>query len=164
MTTLLTPEIASFVGRSARYTSPEPFGAAEFRYFALAIGDPNPLFTDTEAAQEAGYPSVIAPPTFIVETNQYMSGQPDDEGYLGHSWDIEVPGTRMIRGGHTYEFHTPLLVGDVVTIEWRVDDIVERTSRSGQQILIVTSEARYSNQRDELIATNKESLIFQELQ
>ena len=32
--------------------------------FADAIGDPNPVYRDRAAARAAGYPDVIAPPTF----------------------------------------------------------------------------------------------------
>ncbi len=32
--------------------------------FADAIGDPNPVYCDRSAAVEAGFPDVIAPPTF----------------------------------------------------------------------------------------------------
>lgn len=34
--------------------------------FAAAIGDPNPVYRDPAAARQAGYPDVIAPPTFAV--------------------------------------------------------------------------------------------------
>jgi acyl dehydratase len=32
--------------------------------YAQAIGDPNPVYRDLDAARQAGYPDVIAPPTF----------------------------------------------------------------------------------------------------
>ncbi len=160
---LLTDEIAAMVGRTARYTAPEPFGAAEFRYFAVAIGDHNPVYFDDHAARAAGYAGVTAPPTFVTETNQYMPGEVDDHGYGGHHWHIEVPNTRMIRGGHDYEFHQPLSVGDVLTVDWSILDVSERTSRGGAQLLRVLSEARYSNQHGNLLAVNRETLIFQEL-
>lgn len=34
--------------------------------YAQAIGDPNPVYRDLDAARQAGYPDVIAPPTFAV--------------------------------------------------------------------------------------------------
>ncbi len=162
--TLLTPELEALVGRTVAYTAPEPFGAAEFRYFALSVDDPNPIYTDDAAARAAGYDGVTAPPTFVTETNQYMSGTMDSHGYGGHGWGIEIPGTRMIRGGHDYEFHQPVKVGDVLTAEWTVVDVSERRSRQGALMVEVISEARYLNQHDELLAVNRERLIFQELQ
>ncbi len=163
MGSLLTPEIEGLVGSTVAYTAPEPFGPAEFRYFALAIGDTNPIYIDDAAARAAGYDGVTAPPTFVTETNQYMSGETDAHGYGGHSWGIEIPGTRMIRGGHDYEFHQPVAVGDVMTVEWTVAEVSERTSRAGAQMVEIISEARYSNQHRQLLAVNREKLIFQEL-
>jgi hypothetical protein len=34
--------------------------------YAQAIGDPNPVYRDLDAARQAGHPDVIAPPTFAV--------------------------------------------------------------------------------------------------
>ena len=34
------------------------------RRFAEALGDPNPIYVDEEAARAAGYPALVAPPTF----------------------------------------------------------------------------------------------------
>ena len=42
--TLLTDEIRAFIGQEATYEAPEALGAASFRYFALAIGDENPVY------------------------------------------------------------------------------------------------------------------------
>ena len=35
------------------------------RRFADAVGDPNPLYRDPDAARDAGYADVIAPPTYL---------------------------------------------------------------------------------------------------
>ena len=71
---LLTDAVRSQIGREASYTAPEELGRAAIRYFALAIGDDNPLRTDVEHARSAGYADVVAPPTLICESNQYMTG------------------------------------------------------------------------------------------
>ncbi len=126
------------------------------------MGDDNPIYRDDEAARAAGYPGVVAPPTLVVETNQYMDGEPDEAGYIGHSWGIEVPGTRAIRGGHDYEFHKPLQPDHIITARWTVAGVEEKAGSQGA-LLIVTSQARYENQHGELLATNIETLIFQEL-
>ena len=40
--------------------------AEQIRGFAEAVGDLNPLYLDPDAARQAGYPDVIAPPTFCM--------------------------------------------------------------------------------------------------
>ena len=159
---LTTRELDGFVGRRAVYTAPEEVGRAAIRYFARAVGDPCRLYVDAGYARRHGYEDVIAPPTFVCETNQYMPGEPDKDGYPGHSWGIEIEGTRMIRGGHEYEFHRPLYPSDVITATWTITDVYAKRGSSGRLTFLV-SEARYTNQQDELIAVNRETLIFQEI-
>ena len=44
-------ELKSWIGREVTYTAPEELGAASIRYFALALGDENPLFRDEAYAE-----------------------------------------------------------------------------------------------------------------
>lgn len=159
--TLLTEEVRAAVGRTVTYTAPEPLGRAAIRYFAVAIGDDNPVYVNDDAARAAGYDGVIAPPTLVCETNQYMPGPRDADGYLGHAWGFQVPGARLLRGGNSYEFGRPVRPDDVVTATWKVLDAAEHTSRSGRPLLVVTSQATYTDAAGELLATNTETLIFQ---
>ena len=157
---LLTDEVRAWIGKEAVYTAPEPLGRAAIRYFALAVGDDNPLYTDHEYARAHGYPDVIAPPTLVCETNQYVGGARSDEGLIGHWWDIPVEDAIPVRGGNAYRFHRPVVPDDVITARWRIADIVERTRGDGSPMLLVTSEATYTNQDGELLATNTEIIIY----
>ncbi|HCK78944.1 MAG TPA: hypothetical protein DHW34_02890 [Actinobacteria bacterium] len=157
---LLTDELRARIGETAVYTAPEPVGRAAIRYYAMAVGDDNPLYTDAEAAHHAGYRDVIAPPTWVTETNQYMSGVRNHEGYMGHSWGIEVPNSRLVRGGNSYTFDNPVYPEDIITATWEIVDATERTTSKGQDMLIVTSQATYTNQHGALIGTNTETLIW----
>ena len=112
---LLTDELRARIGEQRTYSAPEPFGAAAGRYYALAIGDDNPLYTDAEYARAHGLAGVTAPLTLICETNQYANLRPDSEGYAGHTWGIEIPGTRTVRGGNSYEFFRRIRPEDVIT-------------------------------------------------
>jgi acyl dehydratase len=142
------------------YTAPEPFGAAAFRYFALAVGDANPLYTDGDFARDHGLPGVTAPLTLVCETNQYAGLPPDEEGYAGHTWGLHLPGTRQVRGGNSYTFHRRVRPDDVVTATWEITDATEKVNRRGEEMLIVTSRARYTDQRGEPLADNEETIIF----
>lgn len=161
-TNYITEELRAWVGRRATYTAPEPLGRPSIRYFSIAIGDHNPLYTDAAAAQAAGYRDVIAPPTMVCETNQYMTGPRDGEGYIGHRFDLPVPaGARFIRGGNAYELHQPVHPDDIITADWVVKDITEKAGSRGGALIFVVSECRYTNQHGELLAVNAETDIFQ---
>ena len=158
---LLTDEIRALIGSEVSYTAPEELGRAAIRYFAIATGDEDRRYTDDEYARANGYPSVIAPPTLVCETNQYMGGRPDPDGYIGHRWTIPLPGARVVRGGHEYEFGRPVLPTDRITARWRIADIQEKLSRRGTPMLVVLSEVRYTSASGELLATNRETIIYQ---
>lgn len=157
---LLTDEIRALVGRKAVYTAPEELGRAAFRYFALAVGDDNPVYIDDATARAAGFDGVVAPPTLVCETNQYAGRRRNADGYAGHDWGIEIPGTRVVRGGNSYVFHRPVRPSDVLTVTWRIADVSEKENRQGQAMVVVTSTASYRNQEGDLLTENEETLVY----
>jgi acyl dehydratase len=161
---LLTPELKARIGEESRFESPDELGRAAIRYFALAIGDLNPLYLDDEFARRNGHPSVIAPPTLVCETNQFVPGPRGEDGYLTQIFELDVPGTRQIRGGNEYEFVRPVLPTDRITITWRLEDMAKRTSSNGTEMLVVTSVATYTDERGETVARNTETVIYQAVQ
>lgn len=160
---MLTDEVRAFIGREVTYTAPEEIGRASIRYFALAIGADNPIYVDPDAARAAGHPDVVAPPTMICESNQYLHREMDEHGFIGHSWDLQVTGARLIRGGNDYTFERAVLPTDRLTVTWRIEDIVEKTSSKGVEMLIVTSTATYADADGDVVCTNAETLIYQKL-
>ena len=159
--TMLTDELKSWIGREARYSAPEELGRASIRYFALALGDDNPLYVDDDYARAAGHRSVVAPPTLVCETCQYGAGPPGDNGYIGHEWDLPIDNVRLIRAGNDYEFTRPVYPDDRITVTWTLADIEERPARRGGTQLFVTSIGVYENQDGDRLATNRETIVLQ---
>jgi acyl dehydratase len=160
---LLTKELKAWIGREVHYPAREELGRASIRYFALALGDDNPLYVDDGYAREAGYLSVIAPPTLICETCQYAHRAPNEDGYIGHEWRLPIRGCRLIRAGNEYEFMRPILPTDRVSATWTLEDIVERSRSGGGTQLFVSSVARYRDALGELVAVNRETIVYQPL-
>lgn len=103
----------SFLSRVRPPSPPYDVGREKIREFAAAIGEFSPVCHDVEAAQAAGHPDLVAPPTFPV-----VFTMPRFEELLrepGFGWRFE--GT--VHGGQTIEFSRPVHAGDrlVVTIE-----------------------------------------------
>lgn len=105
------------------------------RRFAEAIGDPNPIYVDDAAARAAGYPAVVAPPTFAaaLAVNERFR----------HSLDL---GTRLLlHSEQQIEWVRPVVAGDRLTMKSRVADVLERAGASGpMDVLVVEDEARDS--------------------
>ncbi|MBM3489107.1 MAG: MaoC family dehydratase [Alphaproteobacteria bacterium] len=161
---LLTDELKRWIGREAHYPAHEELGRASIRYFALALDDANPLYVDDAYARQAGYPSLIAPPTLVVETCQYAHRRPDETGYIGHEWHLPVQGCRLIRAGNDYEFFRPVLPDDRISVTWTLEDIAERPSSRGGTQLFVRSVARYRDDKGDLVAINRETIVLQPLE
>lgn len=160
MKSRITDELQAWIGREATYTAPEELGRASFRYFALALGDDNLIYSDTEFAKKTVHGDVIAPPTFVCETNQIMNQPLDENGYIGHHWPLPLTSSRFIRGGNDYEMMQPVRASDRVTVTWKIQDIYERHTRKLGTLIFVVSEARYTNQKNELLAVNRETNIY----
>jgi MaoC dehydratase-like protein len=150
---LLTEELKGWIGREAHYPAREELGRASIRYFALAIGDDNPLYAD----------GGIAPPTLICETCQYANQAPNADGYIGHEWHLPVPNTRLVRAGNDYEFMRPVLPTDRISVTWTLESIVEKPSSRGGTQLFVSSVARYRDAKGGIVAINRETNVVQPL-
>ena len=140
--TMLTEARADSSARRATYAAPDALGGPAIRYFASAVGDHNPLYTDGRTPARTATPASCAP-TLISETNQFVDHPRDPEGFAGHGWDIEAPGTRLVRGGNNYVFHQPVSPDDVVTVVLGDHGLAERTTPPGRLMLVVTSTARF---------------------
>lgn len=155
MSQLLNDDLKQCIGREVSYIAPEEVGQAAIRCYALALEDENPLYRDEQFAKSTRHGGIIAPPTFVCETNQYMDAAPDTDGSIGHIWRLPIPPSRLLRIGNEYEFFRPLRPTDRFNATWRLANIYERTTRAGP-MLFVESEVRYTNQHRELVAV----LIF----
>ncbi len=152
----LFTKLKSYVGKEYVFHGPEAIGAGAFRQYALSIEDFNPLYSDQAFAQQHGLRDVMAPPTLICDTWQFIEGDFDDRGeLLGRGELRELTG---LRAGNDYEFFQPLHPDDVITARWKVKDAYEKSGRSGVTIFL-EFEITYYNQRDEMLARNTE-LMF----
>lgn len=119
------------------------------RRFAEALGDPNPIYVDEVAARAAGYPSLVAPPTFPVAltTNERFR----------HSLDL---GTRSIlHGEQQFEFTRPVVAGERITVKSKVADVQERAGASGpMDVIILEDEGR--DEKGELVFRTRAMLIL----
>lgn len=160
MKTRITDDLKAWIGREATYTAPEELGRASIRYFALALRDDNPVYSDADFASRTVHGDIIAPPTFVCETNQIINRPLDENGYIGHDWPLPLSSGRFIRGGNEYEFFQPVRASDRVSVTWKILDIYERHTRKLGTLIFVVSEAHYTNQNKELLAINRETNIY----
>jgi hypothetical protein len=89
-----------------------------------------------------------------------MSKEINEEGYLGHTWDIPLDMEySIIRGGNEYNLYSPLLPSTLLEVNWKIIDIFEKQSKN-TKFLIVTSLIQYFDQNQKLLAKNHEDMIY----
>ena len=152
-------QLKATVGRELVFQAPDEIGQSAFRQYALAVGDFNPLYSDREQAAAHGLPDVMAPPTLVCDTWQYVDSDMDDRGDLLGRGPFGV--LAGLRAGNEYEFVQPVHPDDVLTARWLVKDVYERAGRSGALIFQVI-ESTFHNQRGELLARNTETLFYRD--
>ena len=94
------------VGRSYPPSAVYEVGRVKIAEFATAIGEDDPVHRDPEAARAAGYPDVIAPPTFaIVLTLEAANVVLTDP-------QVSLDYSRVVHGEQRFNHARPIRAGD----------------------------------------------------
>jgi len=143
----ITDEIKGSIGVPAQPVATEIEKGA-IKRFAEAIEDPNPLYQDEAYARQSRYGCIIAPPTFLrsVPTGREL-------------FPFNLPLKRVLDGGSEWEYFEPVRPGDRIQAVSTLRDAIERDGRLGKT-LFLTFEITYRNQRGQVAATQKNTLIY----
>lgn len=113
------------------------------KFFAKAIGETDPIYSDEAAAKAAGHKTIPAPPTFgfclEMETNSLW----DNIAAMG------VPVGKILHGSQTFTYHAPIYAGDQVTFVTKVSDIYDK---KGGALEFIVEDSTATNQDGALVA------------
>jgi acyl dehydratase len=114
---------------------------SKIRELCAAIGDPNPVFTDSESAKKAGYADTPAPLTFA--TVMTFGGFP---AIWDRMSEMGIDIKRLLHAKEEYEYLAPIYPGDklngLITVEALRGGTMEMASfkttytRGGEPVLI----------------------------
>ena len=108
-----------FIGRSRTASEVYEVSREKLRDYAMAIDEPDPVYFSESAAQAAGYPTVIAPPTFATGLWFRLGAWPmRDEPGLGRRSDPS-----FLMGQQVVTHHRPIRLGDRLVLTTSVTDI-----------------------------------------
>ena len=93
-------------GRVFAPTAPYLVGREKVREFARAVRSSSPLNDDLAAAIAAGYPDVVAPPTFAVVVQEATLAQ------LLAEPDAGIDFSRVVHGEQRFAYSRPIVAGD----------------------------------------------------
>jgi acyl dehydratase len=136
-------------------------------YFASSVKDENPILHDAGAAEAAGFAGIPAPPTFSFAMNhmgRFAEDQPPDPTG-GENPMHKVMGQLFSKGGlvlhgeQEFEYHRPIVVGDVLVSEGKVTDMYERESKGRTMTFIVVETVWRDDATGEPVVTERFNLI-----
>jgi acyl dehydratase len=114
--------------------------------FCATLGETNPLYLQEDAAQSAGYDTVLAPNSLCT--------------LFVH--DVVLPDIKLnfgkgrVHAGQVLETLGPIHAGDTLSASSRLKDVYAKTGRTGTMVFIVWQTV-FSNQRGEAVAAVEES-------
>ncbi|WPN44698.1 MULTISPECIES: MaoC family dehydratase N-terminal domain-containing protein [unclassified Pseudomonas] len=139
----------SLIGRSLGVTSAE-VEKGRLRFFAKAIGETDPVYTDEAAAQAAGYKSLPVPPTFLL----CLQGEGRDLVEMLDIYGFDLG--RILHAEQSFVYHASAVAGDTLTFDSRVVDVYEK---KGGALQFVVNETRVTNQDGIHIADVRGTLV-----
>tara|TARA_B100001250_G_scaffold205626_1_gene176505 strand:- start:215 stop:652 length:438 start_codon:yes stop_codon:yes gene_type:complete len=119
-------------------------------FFAKATGQTDPVYFDESKAKGKGFPSLLAPPTFLTAV-VYEQDNPYE--YLN---DLSIDLGRILHAGQTYKYHRPFFAGDVITMNSQIVDMYDKKNGSLQ---FLEFESIYTNQKKLLVAQSLSTLV-----
>jgi acyl dehydratase len=139
-----------------------PVEAGQIMLFARAVGDPNPVYHDAEAAERSESGGIIAPPTFVQSAAQYDPDYPL-RPRLGEPWfgsgrrptgvDAPPSGGGGLHAEQHFTYHRSLRPGDVLTVSSRPGESWEKTGRRGGRLRFVETITEFRDAKGELVVT-----------
>lgn len=117
--------------------------AGRLRFFAKAIGETDPVYTDEAAAQAAGYAHLPAPPTFLFCLEME---RPDPLGWVG---DLGMKLERILHGEQSFTYYKPVCAGEEVHFEASITNAYEK---KGGALLFVDKTVVVRNGAGERVA------------
>jgi acyl dehydratase len=115
------------------YPSGEPYlvGREKVREFARAVFATSPINLDPVAARDAGYPDVVAPPTFAVVIQQSSLTRLVDDPEAG------IDFARVVHGEQRFAYSRPIVAGDELSATLTVASV---RSIGGHSLVTAESE------------------------
>jgi acyl dehydratase len=115
-------------------------GREKIREYAAAIGEISAVCNDVDAAREAGYDDIVAPPMFAAVYSWRAMGPAVLDPEVG------IDFSRLVHGGQDFTWHAPVVAGDEITTEAEFSDHAKRG-----ELNVYTFTSRSVNQRGELV-------------
>ena len=127
-----------------------PIERSRLQFFARAVGETDPVYTDAAAARAAGYADLPAPPTFL------FAAELDSHAAFRMIEALQIPIAKLLHGEQSFTYFRPACVGDTVTVRSSISDIYDKKNGA---LEFVVKTSRATNQQGELVAELRSVLV-----
>jgi acyl dehydratase len=125
--------------------------SCKIREMATAIGDPNPIYFDSNKAKASGYKDLVAPPTFGLPLKRWGSEGLEHSVYASM---LDVDPFLMMHGEQEFIYYGEINPGDEITGIERVTDIQEKS-----KLFVIVTDTDFYNQDGNHVLTSRFTII-----
>jgi acyl dehydratase len=160
---IITPELRSWIGHKSPLARLEIMSASDVRRYVDATGDANTLWLDDDFARSVGYRSRLLPPTLVgwVPFSMRQGDSASGADATDLRWQLPLPEgyTNVRNAGSETEWLQPVYVGEQLSTQSRIVDIVARQGRAGLGIYI-TQEEQVLNSQQEIVMRRRHTVAM----
>ena len=115
----------------------------KIREFARAVKDDKAVYRE----------GTLAPPTFLMTLAHWI-------GDMGQTRSaVKLDFRRLLHGEQEFEYVKPIRAGDVLRFRSRTKEVFEKQGKRGGKMLFIIGETEFRNQRDEVVAYSRNTVI-----
>ena len=109
----------SIIGTHYRFPDYFEVGREKIREFSRSVRDHHPAHHEEEAAADLGYPTLVAPLTFLAVAGRRVQLE------IFNNFAIPINIARVFHRDQKFTFHRPILVGDRLFFDAYLDSVLE---------------------------------------
>jgi len=115
----------------------------KMREFARAVKDDKAAYLE----------GTLAPATFLMTLAHWI-------GDMGQTRSaVKLDFLRLLHGEQEFEYVKPIRAGDVLRFRSRTKEVFEKQGKRGGKMLFIIGETEFKNQRDEVVAYSRNTVI-----
>ncbi|MEV0431497.1 MaoC family dehydratase N-terminal domain-containing protein [Micromonospora sp. NPDC050495] len=111
------------------------------QFFALAIGESNPIYRDPAAARDAGHPDLPVPMTFLFGLELEQANP------FSYLTDVGVDLRHLLHGEQSFTYHSVAHAGDRLTLRRRISDVYQKKGGALDFVVKQTAVTRADGSR-----------------
>jgi len=128
-----------------------PVEEGRLKFLAKTFGETRGIYVDSAAAKIAGFPGILAPPTFPFMLEIDALDLVDLVTFLGESLE------KLLHGEEEFSYYRPIYAGDKITVSKKISDIIDKKDGALQFVIF---ENTFINQNEVLVAKTRTNYVF----